>query len=228
MKKTVHLFENAIYYISNQSVAANPMFVDKRMQEYFIKKMEHYLSPICNILAYDLSDNSFQFLLRLKDRQAFERHFLKKKRKMKLDILDIPDSTYLFSQAMANLQVSFVKHFNYKMNRSGTLMSGRFFRQLVESESEMEEWKERLNRSKKRKVYALEWVHRMKCSAVAYNSMWLYNEGFRGERRENDFYMNADTMNLGGYFQNLPKKRLPSTKNYFLKKFNCLFIPNLE
>ena len=228
MEKTTHLFENNVYYISNKSVALNGMFVDSSMQLYFIEKMEYYLSPICKLVAYDLSDNSFQILVNLKDRKSFEAHFLSKNRKKKkkeIAILDIPDSTYIFSQAMANLQVSFVKHFNYTFQRSGTLMASRYFRQLVENEEEMQSWIQKLNNGTKVTGYSAKWMHQMQKSSLEVNSRWLYEKVERAVVRVHELYCVADKIDLVSVFNNLPPKALSSSKNFYTNKFNLLFGP---
>lgn len=225
MEKTKHLFENSIYHISNHSVALNGMFLNEELQMHFIEKMEFYLSPIANIIAYDISGNGFQILLRLKDRSSFTKHFLSKRKSKEFLITDIPESTYIFSQAMANLQVSFVKHFNHKYKRSGTLMASRFGRKLVESEQEMQDWIQKLNNSEKNHVYHGRWLSQMESSELCLNSLWIYDEGDSRFKREHQVYQHSKNFNLGSIFSNLPLKALPSTKFYFLNKFNLLFGP---
>lgn len=228
MKKTTHLFENGIYHVGNHSVALNGMFVSSEMQKYFLDKIEHYLSPICKVLAYDLSDDSFQLVVRLRERAAFEQHFYSKERKKKAKeqgIDQVPDSTYLFSQAMANLQVSFVKHYNHRFDRSGALMASRFSRTLIENEADLQIWIEKLNNGKKSHQYAKRWIHKMKTSDMVVNSGWLYGAVEGVVERVHEIYLCADDLYLGGYFDNLPPKALSSTKHYFTRKYNLLFGP---
>ena len=106
--------------------------------------MEKHLSPIIDIIAHSLHDNEFQKLVKLKDRAALVDHYLRKKKGEFLDI-DVPETTYIFSEAMPNLQVSFVKHFNHIYERTGTLVAGRYSRQLITSEDEMKATISRLN-----------------------------------------------------------------------------------
>ena len=228
--KTQHLFEDHIYLISNHSVAKNPMFSDPALQHYFIDKMEKYLSPICKIIANCLNDNEFQLLVKLKNREAFEQHYLSKNKDYDSDKFGIPESTYIFSQAMANLQVSFVKHFNWKFSRSGTLVAGRFQRDLVKTESDMLKWIEKLNAGIKRHRYADQWINVMKRSDFVVTSSWLYGLGDCQVKsfmtRKFGAYFTEHTDNLGACFESLPPQRLSSSKNYFLHQINQLYHKN--
>ena len=227
MEKTQHLFEGNVYLISNHSVARNPMFSTFKMQQYFENKMESYLSPISQIIAYSLNDNEFQILVRLKEREDFVDHFMTRKGSSACDLLDIPESTYIFSQAMANLQVSFVKHFNWFHERSGTLVASRYGRKLVESEIELEEWITKLNSGVKKHSYGYLWVNDLMKSRKMLTSSWLYGGGQSLIKRDIGVYLDGRTTNLAAIFENLPPKCLESTKNYFLKQINRLFGPKL-
>jgi hypothetical protein len=99
--------------------------------------MEKYLGPICEILAYSLYDHEFQLVVHLKPRYVFEYHFKDKNKDFDVSKFGIPETTYIFSQAMANLQVSFVKHFNWLFKRTGALVAGRFRRNLIENREEL-------------------------------------------------------------------------------------------
>ncbi len=228
MEKTQHLFEERVYLISNHSVARNPMFSSEEMQLYFAKRMEHYLTPICDILAYNLKDDEFQLLVKLKKREDFEKYFKQKMKSKKKFLQDVPESTYIFSQAMANLQVSFVKHFNWKYGRSGTLVARRFGRKLVESESEMQEWISKLNGGEKLHNYREMWINDLMKSRVEWTSLWMYGgaakpAGVGLEKITEDFIGN-----LVGSFNHPMQKKLDSSKNYFLYQFNRLFGPNIN
>ncbi len=225
MNETIHLFEEHVYLIKNHAVARNPMFAENSLQSYFIKRMKKYLSPISDILAYCLKDNEFQILVKLKDRRTFEDHFksLQKRSSKKLKV--IPESTYIFSQAMSNLQVSFVKHFNWKYGRSGTLMARRFSRKLVESFREMEMWIEKLNRGTRSHCYTRQWINDIMNSEKAMTNGWYVGADFQGVTKIED-YLIKQKINLVDRFSTLPPKRIASSKNYFKYKINTLFYSN--
>ena len=131
-----HLHEEEIYLISNHAVARNSIFHKLEIRDRFRDKMHEYLDPVSDVLAYNIKGHEFRILLRLKKREDFEKFYLNKYGENN-GIEYIPVSTYIFSQQMSNLQVSLVKHFNNKFNRSGALMAGRFKRELISSEEEV-------------------------------------------------------------------------------------------
>jgi hypothetical protein len=217
--KTKHLFEDQIYLIGNHSCARNPLFATEKMQDYFKNKMEKYLSPLCDIMAYNLNDNEFQIVVKLNERKAFEEHFLsKKKNKDK----EVPETTYIFSQAMANLQVSFVKHFNFVFNRSGGLIARRFHRHLIESEEELHSWVTKLNNGEKLHSYAKMWMNDLMRSGKVMTGKWIYEDGV-GE--ENQVYVDFKKLNLVGQFEILPPYQLPFKKYEVLSIFKSPFTP---
>ena len=226
MEKTQHFFENGIYLISNHAVARNRMFEGKDMQVFFQQKMEKHLSPICEIFSYCLNDDEFQILVKLRSRDVISRHFLSKKRNRGLNLSEVPDETYVFSQAMSNLQVSFVKYYNFIHKRSGSLMAGRFGRKLIETEDKMNSWVERLNNGRKNHCYPAKWAAKGKLTCVAMTSKWLYQDNDESNRRDNTVYRNVKELNLGGCFLNLPAYKLESSERYFKMRFNQLFGPH--
>ncbi len=220
--KTIHLFEESIYLISNHSVARNPMFSSLSMQNFFKLKMEKYLLPISEIIAYNFIDNEFQILVKLKKRDDFRSHYLSNQKNTILDE-EIPESTYIFSQAMANLQVSFVKHFNFTHKRSGTLVASRFGRKLIENEIEMNELVEKLNKGLEQAHYSGIWVNEIMKEKRAMTSNWMYSHIFKGETAKLQGYLNARSSNLGDCFKILPPYRLPSTNNFFFHQIFKIF-----
>ena len=222
---TQHLFEEHVYLISNHSVARNPMFSNLSMQQYFIKKMEHYLLPISKILAYSLTDNEFQILVKTKSREDFADYFSTKNKKKITSNVDIPESTYIFSQSMANLQVSFVKHFNWKYERSGTLMAGRFERKLVETEKEMKDLIFKLNQGIRKHHYWGMWLNDLMNSNEAMTSEWLYEMREKALLVLEQGYLNGEIIDLASCFKNLPPYRLPNSKSYWTNKIFQLFGP---
>lgn len=220
--KTIHLFEDHIYLICNHSVARNPMFSSPLMQKYFKLKMEKYLMPISDILAYSITGNEFQILVKLKSRQIFCTYYNSYKKEAISDA-EIPDTTYIFSQAMANLQVSFVKHFNFSHKRSGTLVASRFGRKLIENNKEMNEFIEKLNKGIEQPHYSGIWVNEIMKEKKAMTSGWLYSEVFRREKLSVDGYLNAYKVNLGDSFKVLPPYRLSSTNNFFFHQIFKIF-----
>ncbi len=228
MSKTTHLFEEKVYLISNHAVALNPMFIDESMQKYFLEKMKIYLEPICNVLAYSLEDHEYQLLVKLKKKEDFVALYLEKNRNFLEEQDEVPPSTYIFSQSMANMQVSFVKHFNFINDRSGTLMASRFSRKLVETPEEMNRWKEKLNEGIKKHNYSKEWINQMGRSEVKYTSEWMYRKssGSVGSGVLGGFYQRTDNFDLGVNWEKSKKYKLDSPFPFFKMHLNRLFHKN--
>lgn len=224
--KTSHFFEENVYLLSNHSVALNPMFAEPEAQNFFLIAMRKYLEPVCHIIAHCLNDNEFQLLVKLKCRAAFEEHF-KEKNKDALDDEDyIPETTYIFSQSMANLQVSFVKWFNFRYKRSGSLMAGRFIRKLIESEEEMLEWKDRLNEGMKLHNYNAYWRNKTVETQVMVTSKDWYEKYEMTDNQEDTFFLSADSDDLGVDWDKPKKYRLNSTESYYKMRLGRLYHKN--
>ena len=225
--KTKHLFENGYYFISNKAVAKCFMFKDKGDCVRFKLKMDQYLGPLCDVMAYGLTHDEFQILVRLKSREAFEKYF-QSKFGSNGDLNFIPETTYIFAQAMANLQSGYVKYFNYKYERDGGLMKSRYNRSLVESDFELE------NRIKE--------IHNLNASCKR-NRIWTFRRKEKGfvfdlsvknkVRSSVRFYKNVnlnhdlrcfktkDKIYVRGHFDILPPKQI-NFKNYSEKVKNLL------
>jgi hypothetical protein len=139
--------------------------------------MEYYLGPICKIMAFSMKGHEFRLVLKLADRETFESYYEKEK-KRKDSFLLTPESTYIFSQEMSNLQVSLVKHFNHKFNRSGTLMAGRFKRKEIMDSTEVMDLVRDLNKGEGHHSYSRMWVNDLMKGCKAMTSEWLYGGEF--------------------------------------------------
>jgi hypothetical protein len=113
-----------------------------------------------------------------------------------------PESTYIFSQDLSNLQVSLVKKFNLKFNRSGTLMAGRFKRELITSKEKVIDLIQCLNNGKQRMQFSGIWadcaIKRIEemTSRQRYESLEM---NFKGDR---DSFWKDIKNNLVGKFSN--------------------------
>ena len=199
--------EGEIYLVSNHAVARNPMFSELSLQKFFIEKVKKYLEPISEIVSYNLHSHEFQLLLKTKDREDFEQYFIDKKRRKKIKVKkeDIPESTNIFSQAMANLQVSFVKKLNYKYGRTGSLMARRFSRKLIETEEEMVYYINHMNMGLHIHTYAREWVNDLMNTQAKYTSSGFYNSSSWREDLVPKSVFSGCKINLGASLKNLLK-----------------------
>lgn len=212
---TIHLFEDGYYLIGNKAVAKSFLFRNETDCERFKLKIDEYLGPLCEILAYGFLKDEFQLVIRLKSRKVFEDYFLKKFESKPERGDFIPESTYIFAQAMANLQSGYAKHFNFKYQRDGGLMKGRYFRHLIESEKELDEQIEMVNAMKvvvnrnkiwtfrrKEVGFLLEKTER----SVVRSSALCYGDG--GVKSGLSCFMLKSKVFVRGHFDKPPPKRI--------------------
>ncbi len=213
--KTTHLFEEACYIISNRAVAKCFLFGDEKDCKRFKVKMDLYLSPLCDILSYGFAKDEFKIVVRLKSRRAFESYFKTKYPKLYAESKFIPETTYIFAQAMANLQSGYAKYFNYRYERDGGLMKSRYMRALIESEQELKARIQAVHEIHEDGKRSRIWTFRRKEAgfnlesikdSVIRSSAKCYGEGLvesglKGFRR-------LDQLDLRGQFENLPPKKI--------------------
>lgn len=217
--KVKHIFEEHIYLVKNHSVARNPMFSSLSMQRFFQEKMNQYLNPIADIISFNLVEYEFQILIRMRKREDFEMFYMDK-HKQKKELTGIPESTYIFSQQMANLQVSFVKKFNFEYKRSGALVARRFEKRLIESEVEMERLIKEMKSGKKIHSYSGVWVNRLMNLTQAMTGVSDYKlGGVRGDEWDDLGSINRKIVDLVGSFKNLPPAQIPNSNSSFFTKY---------
>jgi hypothetical protein len=210
--KKIYLEEEQIYLISNHAVARNPLFASQAIQHYFKEKIASQISPVADILSYNLVDHEFQILLKLKKKEEIINHYTSRKRYKAGDI--IPKVTYIFSRAMSNLQVGLVKKFNFMYGRSGTLMASRFYREPVNNLERAKALVEQMNNGKKIHSYQGLWINKLMNKQREMTSWELYEMG--GEFEDNVFqgFRNIFQANLVDQLLN-PKKRYQISPIHF-------------
>ena len=88
------------FHIYNRAVAENQLFINHDNYQFFLEKIQLYLLPIGEILAYCLMPNHYHILLKL--------------------------NKISLSKAMQRLALSYSVAFNKVYNRSGHLFQGRY------------------------------------------------------------------------------------------------------
>ena len=200
--KCRHIFEKRIYLISNRAVAGNALFTSENDQAEFLGKVEQYLSPICDVLAYSLHDDQFQLLIETKSRKHFTSFFKLTHKGNTDEEFFLPLSTHIFSRQMSNLQVSVAKKFNFRNDRSGALFAARFERILVEDENGATEWAKKLNTKKRYFNAAEKWENQIMGKSgeelVAVGSRGVFDLKF-GMNVQIGNEGNVGGMELGGF-----------------------------
>ncbi len=226
--KTKHLFEDGYYHLSNKAVAKCFLFGDERDCVRFKEKVDHHLSSLCDVVSFALCHDEFHLIVKLKSRQEIERYYLEKYNGHTDGKGNfIPETTYIFAQAMANLQSGYAKYFNYKYNRDGGLMRGRYFRTLIESEQMLDKTIQRVNKLESIRKRNSIWTFRRKrdgfqfellSNTVKRSSYRCYEEA---KDAELDCFKLKENIYLRGQFENLPPKQI-EFKNLHQKVQNLI------
>lgn len=132
------------YILTNFSDNNNPMFMSEKDIQNFIKRIEQHLSPLCEILGYTFHNDQFIVMVLVRDRKTFIDYYRNQKEDDTLLEEQIPESTYILSQAMANLQSGYALYFNKKYKRYGSLFGRRYTKVLIETEEALSEWMEKM------------------------------------------------------------------------------------
>lgn len=128
MAKTEHYFTKfetgRFYHIYNRGVDRKPIFKRKENYEFFLIRIEKYLSPVLEVYSYSLLKNHFHLMVRIKDLPCF----------IELSKLSVPDISNIVSHSFQKMFQSYAMAFNKRENRIGTLFQAPFKRNLVDSE----------------------------------------------------------------------------------------------
>ena len=220
--ETIHLFEDSYYLVGNKAVAKCFMFRDERDCSRFKLKIDYHLKSLCDVLAYGFLKDEFQLVVRLKSRKVFEEYYKQKYDYKPDEGQVIPETTYIFAQAMSNLQSGYVKFFNYKYERDGGLMCGRYFRRLIRSEKELDSIISAVNAMQVIGQRSRIWTFRRKEAGfrlelikdtVTRSSRMCYQLDRLGKRllveAELGCFSHKETIYLRGHFDHPPPKRIP-------------------
>jgi len=177
-----------------------------------------------------LLNHEFQLVLKIRSREKFCIYYREKHEKDDLSEEEIPFSTYIFSQAMANLLASAAIHFNRKYGRTGALFARRFYKQLITSKEDLERHLSRLSKMKCLMEYSQRW-------RVRGNKAWGSKKRRKMSRsiERSGFKLNAKNQHmhpfmgnftryfegdLQGQFENLPELHLDqnNSQKYFRYK----------
>src|ERR1035437_7649901 len=76
MAKKEHYFTQfepeRYYHVYNRSVDLKPMFTQPRNYEFFLERLNKYLTPVLDVYSYCLMNNHFHLLVKIKDWDVFE------------------------------------------------------------------------------------------------------------------------------------------------------------
>jgi len=117
------------YHIYNRGVNGEVIFKSTRNFDFFLKKVEEYLIPVCEIYAYCLLPNHFHFLVKVKSEKEMESL-------VKVSTLDKAErglhaQQNIFSKQFSRLFNSYSQAFNKENGRHGALIESPFKRKEI-------------------------------------------------------------------------------------------------
>lgn len=133
-----HIHEDAYYEIGNYSVASSFLFANYVEVKKFKSKVDRYFGGLCDVVCYGFNHEEYRMIIKMHSREKIEAYCHKNYPKLVAKHGFVPETAYVFARAMADLQSSYVKWFNFKYSRMGGLMGGRYHRSLIESESDLD------------------------------------------------------------------------------------------
>jgi len=114
------------YHIYNKAISHEKLFITANDYFYFLKKLNRYILPTADIIAYCLIPNHFHLLVTIKEEEDIPSDLLKNNKE---------DTDKLISKSFSNFFNSYTKSFNIAHNRMGRLFLYPFRRILVDDEN---------------------------------------------------------------------------------------------
>ena len=135
------------YELTNYAATNNPIFRSEEEVNNFKIRVKNHISPLCEIMGFSFFNDHYQILVSLKDRETFELFYMEKMESKGVSVAlgEIPLSTYILSQEMANVQSGYAKWFNFKHNRYGVVFGRRYTKELIEDEETLKLCLEEIN-----------------------------------------------------------------------------------
>ena len=137
------LIPEEIYHIYNRTNNKESLFLNDRNRSFFLKKYVEYIAPYVTTYAFNLPDNHFHILVRIKSQEKI----LAQVRKLKYEELTLKEMELLLNPEMGcycnyfiewqflRLFTSYSMAFNKVWNRNGNLFHKPFKRVHVKSDS---------------------------------------------------------------------------------------------
>ena len=123
--KQEKLLFGSVYHVYNKAISHDKLFITFNDYDFFLKKLDRFISPVADIIAYCLMPNHFHLLLEIKEEESLKQNFLK-------NSTDNP--TELISKSFSNFFNSYAKSFNKAHQRSGRLFLYPYKRILVDDD----------------------------------------------------------------------------------------------
>jgi putative transposase len=121
-RRLIEFLPGGYYHLYNRGVNRAKIFFDKRDYHYFLFKIERYLMPTLDIIAYCLMPNHYHLIIFIRETSEVSG-------------TSEVSTTSGVSRAMMRLSVSYTKTINLKYDRVGPLFQGAFQAKQVHSDA---------------------------------------------------------------------------------------------
>lgn len=154
-------FNEACYILANFSDSNNPIFTSQEEVQNFKERVKAKLGDLVKILAWSFQTDQYQILVYIKSRSCFEAFYKEKHKSSDLKSEEIPESYLILSQEMANIMSGYAKWFNFRHERFGSLFGRRYTKILLETDQEVKEAIDNMNKGVKlwdfKKLWSFVW-----------------------------------------------------------------------
>lgn len=125
--------EGRYYHIYNQGNNGENIFLSTENHEYFIRKLDFYLSDFIEVYSFCLLPNHFHFLISIKDWSDIEPKLINHKGLIELVKGKNDKAEIITSEMFRRFFMSYSKAFNKQNERSGSLFRKSLKRKLIDS-----------------------------------------------------------------------------------------------
>jgi len=121
------------YHIYNRGNNGETIFYKRENYFYFLRKVDHYLSPYVHVYAYCLLPNHFHILVQTKEKEEVgPDHF-----QMKTGTKTLTDFSPILSEAFRRLFLSYSKSIKMQEGRTGSLFEKNFKRKEIANDQHL-------------------------------------------------------------------------------------------
>lgn len=130
----IPLLPDNIYHIFNRAVGNEKLFLTDENYRYFLQKLNQYILPVADVLAYSLLPNHFHLIVQVKAADTIIEFYKERKHKIAGALTDLPD---FIMEQFSNWLNSYTKSFNKVYNRKGSLFIDYSKRSQVQKDGDL-------------------------------------------------------------------------------------------
>ena len=122
------------YHILSRAVGNEKLFLNDENYRFFLERFEKYISPVADILTYNLLPNHFHLIVDIKTEDKILEYY-KSKNKLNKEY-DSWQHSFVMQQ-FSNFLNSYSKSFNKVNNRKGSLFMDYIRRVMINDDSQL-------------------------------------------------------------------------------------------